>query len=143
MCLLDSVQSAMGFMRRMGQMRLANCSVWQTCFLSYLVLPCPISLMSLMSLMSSFDAVLNSYAGSLLPSDEFSHKKRAPLFRDTLRPSTAHSKARKETPQAERSCQCASVLFSKGASFRVSQSTSTDGDSRRLCQKRKDAVFSV
>ncbi len=54
------------------------------------------------------------------------HQKRGASIRDTLRSSTTYTNARKETPQAERSSVCVCVI-SKGASFRVSQSTNSDG----------------
>ena len=36
---------------------------------------------------------------------------------------------------------CAFVWFSEGPNFRMPQSTVANGKSRRLCQKKKDAIF--
>ena len=70
----------------------------------------------------------------------FSAQKKSASIRDTLRFRTTYAIARKETPQAERSCVCYCVK-SKGPNFRVSQSTDSNGLAVGYVKREKTLFF--
>lgn len=69
-------------------------------------------------------------------------QKKGASIRDFSRFRTTYTKARKETPHAERSTVCLSVRF-KGPNFEKSQSTNSDGKPSAMSKEKTPFYFLV